>query len=161
MMHVIKAAVAGVVEDRMVGYKCWLSGRSVPSLVFVLLTWYRWYNSFWSDRGPTAELPMAFIIQPWITIMKTKVIFLCEAQLLLKYDGNEEYLKKYDGETHHHSPCAVSIRGLLRYLYLLLWGLQMKTNGFEYNWHVTLWPGCLGHWGLGTGSNNTILITTD
>ena len=71
MMHVIKAAVAGVVEDRMVGYKCWLSGRSVPSLVFVLLTWYRWYNSFWSDTGPTAELPMAFIIQPWITIMKT------------------------------------------------------------------------------------------
>ena len=71
MMHVIKAAVAGAVEDRMVGYKCWLSGRSVPSLVFVLLTWYRWYNSFWSDTGPTAELPMAFIIQPWITIMKT------------------------------------------------------------------------------------------
>ena len=75
-MHVIKAAVAGAVEDRMVGYKCWLSGRSVPSLVFVLLTWYRWYNSFWSDTGPTAELAMAFIIQPWITIMKTKVIFL-------------------------------------------------------------------------------------
>ena len=80
MMHVIKAAVAGAVEDRMVGYKCWLSGRSVPSVVFVLLTWYRWYNSFWSDTGPTAELPMAFIIQPWITIMKTKVIFLWEAQ---------------------------------------------------------------------------------
>ena len=60
--------------------------------------------------------------------------------------------------TSHHSACAGSIRGLLRYLYLLLWGLQMKTNGFEYNWHVTLWPGCLGHWGLGTGPTIQYLL---
>ena len=55
-MHVIKAAgLYGDVEDRMVGYKCWLSERSVPSLVFVLLTWYRWYNSFWSATATNSR----------------------------------------------------------------------------------------------------------
>ena len=87
MMHVIKAAVAGVVEDRMVGYKCWLSGRSVPSVVFVLLTWYRWYNSFWSDTGPTAELAMAFIIQPWITINENKSLIDVDVQCSLSGSG--------------------------------------------------------------------------